>query len=457
MPRAPARPWLFVAAGLALALSAVSTGALAHAGFGGPPAETRFAFPPWAVWAAGALVVAATFAVVGVFLTRGAGPEHRRPMAWPERPPGVTPARAASALVVVLVIANAFLPRSDSLLPETSVWLVAWALLPLLSYALGDLWPRVSPFEALPRRARPAPWPERLGSWPATVLFLALVGAEVAASPWVHEPVPLARLVALYVLVTAAGTAWFGAAWLRNVEVVTRSLRWWASAAPVAWGPRGPRWIGFGRALARLPVHRFDDVAFTVAVLFGVNFDGFVATPLGASALEHLEWVGAPAPLWMLLALGYLVFLTVWLLASRAIRNASGAVEGVRGPAVRFAASLLPIAVGYHLAHNLLYLVEHAPRLLVAVLDPLGLAGWPAFPVPAALALPASSASAAIQVAVVLAGHVVAVLVAHHLAGSHYAGRVQALRSEVPLTVVMVVYTWLGLWILSGAHAGGAA
>ena len=58
------------------------------------------------------------------------------------------------------------------------------------------------------------------------------------------------------------------------------------------------------------------------------------------------------------------------------------------------------------------------------------------------------------QVAVVLAGHMVAVLVAHRLAERAFPGRIMALRGELPLTFVMVAYTWVGLWVLVSAGGG---
>jgi hypothetical protein len=58
------------------------------------------------------------------------------------------------------------------------------------------------------------------------------------------------------------------------------------------------------------------------------------------------------------------------------------------------------------------------------------------------------------QAAVIIAGHVLAVLVAHVLAARlHTKGR-DAELSQLPLTILMIGYTVLGLWLLSTPTAG---
>lgn len=53
------------------------------------------------------------------------------------------------------------------------------------------------------------------------------------------------------------------------------------------------------------------------------------------------------------------------------------------------------------------------------------------------------------QVALIVGGHVVAVYLAHATALRWMPDAGRALRSQYPMVVLMVLYTVLGLWILS--------
>jgi hypothetical protein len=58
-----------------------------------------------------------------------------------------------------------------------------------------------------------------------------------------------------------------------------------------------------------------------------------------------------------------------------------------------------------------------------------------------------------LAVAFVLLGHLLAVWVAHASAYDVFPGRLQAVRSQYPFVVVMVLYTMTSLWIVSAPSA----
>ena len=59
-----------------------------------------------------------------------------------------------------------------------------------------------------------------------------------------------------------------------------------------------------------------------------------------------------------------------------------------------------------------------------------------------------------LQSGAIVAGHVIAVLVAHGLASRLHREPRRALLSELPLAVLMVAYTLFGLWLLATPAAG---
>jgi hypothetical protein len=58
------------------------------------------------------------------------------------------------------------------------------------------------------------------------------------------------------------------------------------------------------------------------------------------------------------------------------------------------------------------------------------------------------------QAGAIIAGHVLAVLIAHGLAFRLHGDTRHATFSQLPLTVLMIVYTVFGLWLLSTPSAG---
>jgi hypothetical protein len=439
----------------AAALMVLPTAAAHGVGFGSP-VETRFTLPPWVVWSAGALVVAVSFLVVAGFLTRrdlGAGHADRSSAGRHRRP--WTPARTAGLAVLALAAANAWVPQNQGIVPQTTLWILVWAALPIVCYVGGNAWEVINPFRPLGdladrlRAGRPPQaYPAAASMWPAAVGLLVLIGLEVA-TPAAQEARPLAVFLATYATLVFVGSYVYGSdAWLGKAEVFTRFFEWWSHAAP----RYGARAAAPGSRLASLHVRGHAGVAFTVALLYGVNFDGLLATGPGSRAEAAMAGALGPAAAWVLLVAGFLVFLAVYHTCVLVIRRTARTLDPHAEVAARFAPALVPIAVGYHAAHNLVNVIENLPLVVAMWADPLGL-GWQWFTPPGPLAISGGLYTylATLQMVLILAGHVAAVVVGHRLALGGFPSRVQAVRSEVPLTGVMVAYTLVGLWIVSQA------
>ena len=122
--------------------------------------------------------------------------------------------------------------------------------------------------------------------------------------------------------------------------------------------------------------------------------------------------------------------------------------------------SIVPIALAYHFSHYLTALLVNGQYALVALSDPFA-RGWNLFgtahmPVEAGIAMGAGSAWLLwnLQAAAIVAGHVLAVLVAHLLAFRLHPSASGASLSQLPLTLLMIGYTVFGLWLLSTPTAG---
>jgi len=122
----------------------------------------------------------------------------------------------------------------------------------------------------------------------------------------------------------------------------------------------------------------------------------------------------------------------------------------VRKLALDFAPSLVPIAIVYNVTHYYTLLLMQVSKLGRVATDPFGL-GWNLFGL--GMPEPASLLDMGFvwhsQVALVLIGHVSSVYLAHVAAMRVFANRRQAIVSQLPLLLLMVAYTAIGLYILS--------
>jgi len=117
---------------------------------------------------------------------------------------------------------------------------------------------------------------------------------------------------------------------------------------------------------------------------------------------------------------------------------------------MRFSYSLLPIALFYHLAHNLQHMFSEGWRLVTIASDPFGW-GWNLFGTAGlelSTGLPPDVAWWS-QVALILIGHVFGILIAHRIATSLYANPRQATASQIPILIAMVLFSLQSLWLLA--------
>jgi hypothetical protein len=124
------------------------------------------------------------------------------------------------------------------------------------------------------------------------------------------------------------------------------------------------------------------------------------------------------------------------------------------------ALSIMPISLGFHFAHYLTALLVNGQYAIVAAGDPFGTSQG-------VLAMGHSEVTTSFlgtyegaraiwnaQTAGIVAGHVLAVLLAHALARRATGDHRAAVLSQLPLAAVMVAYTLLGMWLLSTPVAG---
>jgi len=116
-----------------------------------------------------------------------------------------------------------------------------------------------------------------------------------------------------------------------------------------------------------------------------------------------------------------------------------------------FVFSLIPIALAYNFAHFLSFLLIQGQQIIPLASDPFG-AGWDLFGT-ADYVIDIGVINARFvwffSVAVIVAGHVIAVYLSHIRAGQLFSDRSLVVRSQLPMLGLMVLYTVVSLWIVS--------
>jgi hypothetical protein len=291
--------------------------------------------------------------------------------------------------------------------------------------------------------------PERVGQWPAALGLLAFVWLELVY-PSSTYLTPVRLWFAGYIAVLLIGAALFGSEWFARADPfeVYSTLVGHLSV----FGRRQD-----GSLVVRSPLENLDGVPArpglvgVVAVLFGSTaFDSF------KDSTEWLKFTQSVtvSSTWLNFA-ALLLFCAIVGVTFAAATMATGVEQGLsrRSLPDRFAHSVVPIIVGYIVAHYLSYFVEVGQQTVVLLSDPLakgwnvlGTANWPV----SYWISEHPTFLATLKVLSVVTGHVLGVIAAHDRAIKLLPRRHQ-LTGQLPLLFVMVFYTVSGLYLLFGA------
>jgi hypothetical protein len=335
------------------------------------------------------------------------------------------------------------------------LWVYGWVGVALISALIGPAWAWIDPFTTIHRflswladrfgltGGDTADYPARLATWPAVIGFAVVIWLELVAR--VDGGRPLGLLLVSYTLVTLAGMSYFGREkWRANAEIFSVWFRLLGRLAPFALagepedGKVRRRQFGAGLLAGGWSVDALVMIALGTGAII---YDGLSQTQIYFDLFGNVDLLGLPVVRDTLICGVFLGALVAIVLAIARRLNVAALCAG-----------LLPVSVGYLVAHYLTYLLVDGQRIIAAINDPL-LRGDNLLPLDLAFYEPVSFVPPAvlwsIQLAAVVGGHIVGAWAGH--AALAEEGQSVQIGRQLPLAALMVGLTSLTLWSLGQA------
>jgi hypothetical protein len=337
------------------------------------------------------------------------------------------------------------------------VYVLFWVGLVLASLLFGPVWRQLNPVRTVHRRIARAfkvpparglfPYPRWLGYWPAAVSLFSFTYLELVVPDRTSTGM-LVLYFLLYFQVDLFGAILFGSTWFDRGDGFEVYSSLVGRLSPL--GRRDDR-----RLVLRNPLNGLDalkpaaGLAATACVLLGSTaYDGFSSTTIWVQTITSS---GIPPE--TLGVLGLVGFIAVAYLTFSIATWLAGILGGscARALPEKFAHSIIPIVVGYVIAHYFSFFVFEGQDALILASDPLtngsnllGTADWKIN-----YTILSASTIAVAQVVAIVLGHIIGVIAAHDRAVRLFPPR-QAVAGQLPLLILMIGYTIGGLLLLFG-------
>lgn len=429
------------------------------------------------IWGA-VLTVASTY-LLAILLIRKSGPSQQsiaRPSSanrvlfcFPIVVQHLIQVMAVFDLCFLMTIA--FFGPDNPLMNMTShfVWVNWWVGVPLLFAIFGPMMLCIDPFSAISRviNTRSSSsfaqfkikLAHSLGRWPAVIGLLCWCWIEVIY-PNAALPHYLGTLIMLWMISGLLGRQILGAQeWNAGWDFFRIYFINFGRISPLSFRDGA---VYLGKPFARLiegadSIH--GDVAFIIAMLSTVLFDGLHSSPLWLSFQELFQgkfdangYFSGLLGVILVWAIFYLCFVGACFLVTRkpSLRENNKRLEALYIAEI-FAPTLIPIALAYHVAHNFSSLIIQGQNIIPLMSDPFGM-GWNLFGTanfyPNIAVLDAKTVWY-IALSSIVIGHVVSIYLAHLVALKEFKTVTAASRAALPLTLLMIAFTAISLMILA--------
>lgn len=372
----------------------------------------------------------------------------------------LTLAKAASVFLFLLTIVTGLFGENSSYFNfnMTFFWIIFVLGATYATAIIGNFYAFINPWKIIIDRFGSSEkgvrkYPKYLGYYPALLFYFLFIWLELVGKT---SPFTLSLVLILYTAGNYLGVKVVGKEnWFTHCEFFGVFFRLIGKMAPIEYRSGKiylrPPFIG----LLKEKTKHFSLLLFTLFMLSSTAFDGFKeTTPWMQFYLRYFQHLPYPIFQTIGLLLSPLLFLCIYLVLIAIAKVIAKSTLSLKDLAYRFVFTLIPIALVYHIAHYYTLIFTEGPNIIRLISDPFGF-GWN-------LVNTGNFSSSFIlganfiwhsQVAFILLGHIVGVYLAHMVALNIFHKRI--LFSQFPMLILMVLYTMIGLWILSQPITGG--
>ncbi|MFF0344449.1 hypothetical protein [Kribbella sp. NPDC004875] len=416
--------------------------------------------PLWlAIYSAGAAVAVSFFALAAFWSRPRFEPAVGRPLGVLTRvvdhPATRGVLRAAGLVAFALLLGAAWFGDPEPSRNPAPTWLYVWIWVGIIPLSLlcGPIWRLANPFRTIARLARRTTYrrlPERVAYWPAVGGLAVFVWLELVY-PDGSEPRTVALAVMVYAVANVAAGIVFGPSWFAlgdSFEVYAETL---AHLSPL--GRENGRLVLRNplAGLAKLP-QRPGIVGLLCLLLGSTAFDGISRWSVWTRRTGELS---RPQHL-IVYTLGLMVAVAVvtglFLLAARTTADVRPGALGNAGLPGAFVHSLVPIAIGYAVAHYFSFAMFQGQEGWLLATDPFG-RGWDLLGTDGTridYAFLGTGFIAGVQIGAIVLGHVLGVVSAHDRAADLFRRR-QLRRAQYPMLAAMVAFTAGGIALVTAS------
>ena len=375
-----------------------------------------------------------------------------------------------SLIFLITLIIFGYIGSRDPLANPLSlfIWSVWFMVMPVIQIIFGNVWAFLNPWYGFGRLFFKNKILFKLDqnyslvfSSVGFLLFSLFMLVDIAPD----DPDRLANIVTIYLLVNFIFMKIFGVDWLKNGECFTSFYRLLSKLSWI-WIKEGKIYVGFfGSQLKDINTFPPMSVLFLSIILATLSFDGLNETFLWFKIINvnPLEFYGRSSVvlenssgLIFFAILLFLIFSITIFLGHKFI-NEKVTFKNIIGIN---SIALLPIALAYHIAHYLTSFLVNIQYSYKVASDPLNngmdLLNLGDFNVTTSFFNTIETVKLIwfIQAAAIVIGHVIAVLLAHSICEGYLKTKSSILISQFPISIFMIGYTFLGLWILSTPTVG---
>lgn len=366
--------------------------------------------------------------------------------------------KVAGVAALVVLLGAAWLGSSSPAGNPAPTWLYVWIWVGIIPLSLlcGPIWRLANPLRTIAGLARRSSYrrlPTGIAYWPAVTGLAGFLWLELAY-PNGSEPRVVAIFVSLYALTNVAAGIVYGPGWFRigdSFEVYAEVL---ARLSPFGRAADGRLELRNPLAgLATMP-QQPGIVGLLCLLLGSTAFDGISRWSAWTRLTGELNRTQHILVYTLGLATAVAIVSALFVFAAQTTGEARvrpGAV-GRAGLPGAFVHSLVPIAIGYAVAHYFSFAMFQGQAGVLLATDPFG-RGWDLLGTSGTridYTFLGTGLIAGVQIGAIVLGHVLGVVSAHDRAAELFRRR-QLRRAQYPMLAAMVAFTAGGIALVTAS------